>query len=213
MRRGAAACPTARSPGPSSATSRGLREAVRVRRRVAALEVDLMRTQAAELEEEIAIELEPAVGLHVELRHPAADAFRIKLRVPRRVERVGDVHAPAVAAHLHHLRPPVQRLVGQRRVRGAPDDAPDADRSGEPRRERVADVVLAQLAGSPARDVEESIRSEEHTSELQSPCNLVCRLLLAKKKSGRPDQASGALPSTGIRLVTPKFSALDEIRA
>src|SRR5256885_10941941 len=27
-------------------------------------------------------------------------------------------------------------------------------------------------------------RSEEHTSELQSPCNLVCRLLLEKKKSG-----------------------------
>src|SRR5256885_9169633 len=27
-----------------------------------------------------------------------------------------------------------------------------------------------------------SIRSEEHTSELQSPCNLVCRLLLEKKK-------------------------------
>src|SRR5256885_12941876 len=26
-------------------------------------------------------------------------------------------------------------------------------------------------------------RSEEHTSELQSPCNLVCRLLLAKKKN------------------------------
>src|ERR1022692_3542919 len=29
------------------------------------------------------------------------------------------------------------------------------------------------------------IRSEEHTSELQSPCSLVCRLLLEKKKSGR----------------------------
>src|SRR5688500_19727511 len=27
-------------------------------------------------------------------------------------------------------------------------------------------------------------RSEEHTSELQSPCNLVCRLLLEKKKAG-----------------------------
>src|SRR2546426_9403185 len=27
-----------------------------------------------------------------------------------------------------------------------------------------------------------SMRSEEHTSELQSPCNLVCRLLLEKKK-------------------------------
>src|SRR5688500_19093643 len=29
---------------------------------------------------------------------------------------------------------------------------------------------------------EERLRSEEHTSELQSPCNLVCRLLLEKKK-------------------------------
>src|SRR5256885_2846663 len=28
----------------------------------------------------------------------------------------------------------------------------------------------------------ERLRSEEHTSELQSPCNLVCRLLLEKKK-------------------------------
>src|SRR5256885_12035239 len=28
----------------------------------------------------------------------------------------------------------------------------------------------------------EGERSEEHTSELQSPCNLVCRLLLEKKK-------------------------------
>src|SRR5256885_7466724 len=28
-----------------------------------------------------------------------------------------------------------------------------------------------------------SCRSEEHTSELQSPCNLVCRLLLEKKKN------------------------------
>src|SRR5205807_10404598 len=27
-----------------------------------------------------------------------------------------------------------------------------------------------------------TVRSEEHTSELQSPCNLVCRLLLEKKK-------------------------------
>src|SRR5256885_3679630 len=29
------------------------------------------------------------------------------------------------------------------------------------------------------------LRSEEHTSELQSPCNLVCRLLLEKKKLPR----------------------------
>src|SRR2546426_6374992 len=32
---------------------------------------------------------------------------------------------------------------------------------------------------------EKTSRSEEHTSELQSPCNLVCRLLLEKKKKKR----------------------------
>src|SRR5256885_5714423 len=32
------------------------------------------------------------------------------------------------------------------------------------------------------RSLRLSTRSEEHTSELQSPCNLVCRLLLEKKK-------------------------------
>src|SRR2546426_8549949 len=42
---------------------------------------------------------------------------------------------------------------------------------------REPDRLLAVLA--PFRPLE---RSEEHTSELQSPCNLVCRLLLEKKK-------------------------------
>src|SRR5256885_10612003 len=32
-----------------------------------------------------------------------------------------------------------------------------------------------------ARRADQERRSEEHTSELQSPCNLVCRLLLEKK--------------------------------
>ena len=31
----------------------------------------------------------------------------------------------------------------------------------------------------------QTMRSEEHTSELQSPCNLVCRLLLEKKNTKR----------------------------
>src|SRR3989454_9133433 len=35
-------------------------------------------------------------------------------------------------------------------------------------------------------DIASVVRSEEHTSELQSPCNLVCRLLLEKKKSHSP---------------------------
>src|SRR2546426_7883125 len=33
-------------------------------------------------------------------------------------------------------------------------------------------------------------RSEEHTSELQSPCNLVCRLLLEKKKRAHSSRVS-----------------------
>src|SRR5256885_7151328 len=32
-------------------------------------------------------------------------------------------------------------------------------------------------------DIRKPARSEEHTSELQSPCNLVCRLLLEKKNN------------------------------
>src|SRR5256885_9502349 len=38
------------------------------------------------------------------------------------------------------------------------------------------------LEGLPIATVQPPERSEEHTSELQSPCNLVCRLLLEKKK-------------------------------
>src|SRR5256885_12601489 len=34
----------------------------------------------------------------------------------------------------------------------------------------------------------ERLRSEEHTSELQSPCNLVCRLLLEKKNTSEAER-------------------------
>src|SRR5256885_3306977 len=36
---------------------------------------------------------------------------------------------------------------------------------------------------TPIAGEESPVRSEEHTSELQSPCNLVCRLLLEKKNN------------------------------
>src|SRR5256885_3796245 len=50
-------------------------------------------------------------------------------------------------------------------------------------REVVAlDVGYGELAWSLRSDPRVHVRSEEHTSELQSPCNLVCRLLLEKKK-------------------------------
>src|ERR1022692_580351 len=45
-------------------------------------------------------------------------------------------------------------------------------------------------------------RSEEHTSELQSPCNLVCRLLLEKKKK-RQLLPSVAAPAGGGDLQHP----------
>src|SRR5256885_6590764 len=44
-----------------------------------------------------------------------------------------------------------------------------------PRRSRIGASHLAIRV--------QNRRSEEHTSELQSPCNLVCRLLLEKKKT------------------------------
>src|SRR5256885_8555186 len=41
---------------------------------------------------------------------------------------------------------------------------------------------LAHLGARGHTETHQPGRSEEHTSELQSPCNLVCRLLLEKKK-------------------------------
>src|SRR5256885_16701608 len=50
-------------------------------------------------------------------------------------------------------------------------------------RPRVHPAIEKPAAGAEQEDGECEIRSEEHTSELQSPCNLVCRLLLEKKKT------------------------------
>src|SRR2546427_4806295 len=69
-------------------------------------------------------------------------------------------------------------------------------------------------AFSPARISSHSTRrSEEHTSELQSQSNLVCRLLLEKKKKNDPShcgkqQQSSAHPSTQptLKLVVRAYS-------
>src|ERR1022692_4063728 len=56
-------------------------------------------------------------------------------------------------------------------------------------------------------------RSEEHTSELQSPCNLVCRLLLEKKINAAICAPSGpwssCFPCTSISCPQPLFAAPD----
>src|SRR5256885_5379312 len=60
-------------------------------------------------------------------------------------------------------------------------------RGAGPRRERGEDAaehdrVRVEEVHRRGERLPERLRSEEHTSELQSPCNLVCRLLLEKKK-------------------------------
>src|SRR5256885_9463531 len=63
------------------------------------------------------------------------------------------------------------------RAGGSEHAASDRDR-----RSRYRHPELRTIPGSDERR-KRSRRSEEHTSELQSPCNLVCRLLLEKKKN------------------------------
>src|SRR2546426_1836645 len=50
---------------------------------------------------------------------------------------------------------------------------------------RTPDDTLVEVPLPDSADCVAKPRSEEHTSELQSPCNLVCRLLLEKKKTTR----------------------------
>src|SRR5256885_8862012 len=53
-----------------------------------------------------------------------------------------------------------------------------------------------------------SMRSEEHTSELQSPCNLVCRLLLEKKKKKHHEKP----PNSVDRIYTERECTHDTLR-
>src|SRR5256885_8390436 len=53
-------------------------------------------------------------------------------------------------------------------------------------RSRAVEVVVGLGAHEHLGHDPGAGRSEEHTSELQSPCNLVCRLLLEKKKYYQP---------------------------
>src|SRR5256885_13160543 len=64
----------------------------------------------------------------------------------------------------------------------------DLARRGPPDRLARLGAKGAAASGSAALDPA-SDRSEEHTSELQSPCNLACRLLLEKKKPRCPHRA------------------------
>src|SRR5688500_19749194 len=79
---------------------------------------------------------------------------------------------------------------------GAPLDLAQARNAVELARiagaDRFASDTFAKAASLLA---EAEARSEEHTSELQSPCNLVCRLLLVQKnntRNKRPEHAEAS---------------------
>src|SRR2546430_3816588 len=55
----------------------------------------------------------------------------------------------------------------------------------------IAATTATTIAGTDGANVRITRRSEEHTSELQSQSNLVCRLLLEKKKKDTNDSAEG----------------------
>src|SRR5256885_4295848 len=60
----------------------------------------------------------------------------------------------------------------------------------------VPPVVARLRLRASGIDVLRFYRSEEHTSELQSPCNLVCRLLLEKKKRSISTTPTAIIVST-----------------
>src|SRR5256885_6071852 len=61
------------------------------------------------------------------------------------------------------------------------------------------DELLKWRGEFPILDRTTYMRSEEHTSELQSPCNLVCRLLLEKKNN---TASSNTLPFSDLTIVS-----------
>src|SRR2546430_10203514 len=82
---------------------------------------------------------------------------------------------------------PYTTLFRSRRGRTPARPAPSAPGPAQP-------PPLAEKSGSPHRH--RTGRSEEHTSELQSQSNLVCRLLLEKKKNLLPCITRSGTPHT-----------------
>src|SRR2546426_7280020 len=64
--------------------------------------------------------------------------------------------------------------------RGKPHPDEEDD---DPSQGSIGDSEVAEVRNVEREPQRSAKRSEEHTSELQSPCNLVCRLLLEKKKT------------------------------
>src|SRR2546426_4203508 len=80
-------------------------------------------------------------------------------------------------AFLNDLAQALPKLLAARQLRAYVDALGESWSTGLGKRERDELRCAGRILSFAGHG-----RSEEHTSELQSPCNLVCRLLLEKKK-------------------------------
>src|SRR5256885_3973041 len=85
------------------------------------------------------------------------------------------------------------------------DDRVRGDKTHSVQKEATGGEGSDDLANGPTAGRIESVdrrRSGEHTSELQSPCNLVCRLLLEKKKKYHTSSADATAAHPSIKCLT-----------
>src|SRR5256885_13014779 len=105
------------------------------------------------------------------------------MRIEARLPRAAAVRVLAPSGERHQSDPLAPRLRAD-----APRDLIAVEqRHADIEQRHFGQVPLGGLereapVGGAEDFVATQLRSEEHTSELQSPCNLVCRLLLEKKK-------------------------------
>src|SRR2546426_2054912 len=130
------------------------------------------RWQCWRRREEINAERGSGNAEHTGTLRSASDLSRL-FRVPRSDFRVGEGRGVKYVVTIGSQHVEVE-VVGSRVLVGG----------------KALEASLAAVPGTPLRHLLvggeswtlAADRSEEHTSELQSPCNLVCRLLLEKKK-------------------------------
>src|SRR2546426_5709531 len=107
------------------------------------------------------------------------ETFRNAMKAPRRAAGTSSVMSavsgPCRKAAPSPVAPKTRKSAGPQRKKGTRATA------------RASWMLLAMET---VRFPHLSERSEEHTSELQSPCNLVCRLLLEKKKNTKTSGAT-----------------------
>src|SRR5256885_5780743 len=127
-----------------------------------------------------------------------------------RLKRVPDADGEAAVGIIDILRQPPAPQAGDRFARhggmiglfiGCPGAGPQFPLGNAHDHDRVLLVILS------GQTIERHLllyyRSEEHTSELQSPCNLVCRLLLEKQKKTGPVPCINWFAEGKIRSLQP----------